>query len=505
MSNSPLGVLPPFPEGAFTGDFALYRALMGPTTESPDQFGWGALASFLSALVGRDAGREWGGKDLFPNLNIGLLGDTALSRKSTSLDDCRELLEPLRPRPSVPGEPARFTVLDGTGSGEGLITAIADQPWINGATGAQEIAQGRRVVLTVHELAELLGKAKRDQAGNLVEMLLSSFDARSSFSHFTKKNSVTVTGGLIVVCAATTVPTFLGVLASSSVSSGLLNRFQWLAGDRKAPLPLRPRPDAALTKVFLSSVAQHVAMVRGHTFSVSPEAKALHDEHYNQHYFRKGISELALAGASRADIIALKNAMLIATANGSLTITAEMMATAWAVADYGKAVVARLVERMPQRTPREAEERMVACAQRYSAERGPFTCRDLMQRMKSRTFDHSTGAKLFRGLVEAGTFVQVTDQRFDVTTDHGDDEPSAELPLGANGPAPAPVATFAAQSSLGPARFEIPPSAYAPVQVPEYLAKILNSGNPGPAPAASPPIPIGLQGGGYVPYRPPEK
>ena len=73
-----------FPESAWQSRlFAEYRDLVGPTTEAPDAFLWGALAGALSFLIGQDARYPWGAGFQPPTLLIALIGTTGKARKST--------------------------------------------------------------------------------------------------------------------------------------------------------------------------------------------------------------------------------------------------------------------------------------------------------------------------------------------------------------------------------------------------------------------------------------
>jgi hypothetical protein len=438
--SAPLCPFPAFPPQAFMGDFAAYQQLVGPTTESPDAFLWGGFAGTLASLIGRDAGVRWGARLIFPNVNIGAIGATALSRKSTAYDDVVEIVAlPLRPQATRPGEPEPYIVLDGSGTGEGYVECMCDKAWTPPGAQRSETVTGRRALIVIHELAELLNKARRDQAGNVVEVLLNTFDMRREYGHTTKSRTTKITNGTAIVLAASTVKNLLAALSSSNASAGLLNRIVWLGGDRKSAIPIRPPLDQAQHAHFLQGVRAHLQAVRGREFTLDPAARSYHDARYREHYSRTAGSDMELSATSRADIMALKIAMLLAAASGTTVITEVMAYAAWSVVYCSNHVTRMLVEQIPERTLQEAEDRVRAKAEEVAvAQGGQFRERDVFQRLKGRSgMPAEVFKRAFRTLLSVGDIVPCDDADgvFEMAEDDVASGAMPAAPAGQNGAA----------------------------------------------------------------------
>src|SRR5262245_32079430 len=238
-----------FPECAWESRlFAEYRELVGPTTEAPDAFLWGALAGALSFLLGQDARFPWGAGFQPPTLLIALVGTTGKARKSTAIDDVLHIVvESLRARgDELMGEPDPTDVVVGSGSGEGFAASLADRKFRRDTDHKDDPARvqtGRRVLFVIHELGGLLGKVERGQAGNMLDFLLGCFDARPKWTHRTRNvdDEIQMTNATGVVLAASTATWLVDQLSDIHVMAGFANRFLWLSGDRKQPLPYRPQ------------------------------------------------------------------------------------------------------------------------------------------------------------------------------------------------------------------------------------------------------------------------
>lgn len=401
---------PVFPEEAFVGSAKTYRDLVGPTSESPAPFVWGAFMAVLSVLVGRFVTLKMGVRDLTANLIVALLGETALARKSTAIDDAvTAVLEPLRPKPQQQGEPDSLEVVAGSGSGEGFIDAIADKSWMPPG-GAPQVMTGRRALYVIHELGELFGKVRRDQAGAMLDTLISLFDARPNMTLRTKGKALTVTNGIGVVLGATTIDGMVKAMSQATVSSGLLNRMLCLTGDRGTPIPVRPAVDPAQHTAFLQELFGRLQAVQGKPMVLSPEANQLQTDLYLAEYSRTGKSDLVLAATRRADIQALKIAMLLAVADGTNTITFDHLDAAWAVVEYSREIIEPLIERIPEADWRDAEQRVLDKARDLAlTANGYFRKRDVYQRLKgAHGMPGKTFEPAFATLVDTGDIIPVT-------------------------------------------------------------------------------------------------
>ena len=398
-----------FPESAWQSRlFAEYRDLVGPTTEAPDAFLWGALAGALSFLIGQDARYPWGAGFQPPTLLIALIGTTGKARKSTAIDDVLHIVvEPLRVRgDELVGEPDPTDVVVGSGSGEGFAAALADRKFRRDSDSKDDPARvqlARRVLFVIHELGGLLGKVERGQAGNMLDFLLSCFDARPKWTHRTRNvdDEIHMTNATGVVLAASTATWLVDQLSDLHVMAGFANRFLWLSGDRKKPLAYRPAIPIDAQHWFQQRVHDALDGLKRGAFEFDDDALARHAGFYDMHFKSETDDPLQDAATARMDILALRVALVLAAGDGSLRVDTRHVENAWQIAEYSSRVVGDLVQRIRVRTLREAEDRVLRAAERVGGS-GPEGCskRDVYQRVKGKTgLDSATFNQIWNSLL----------------------------------------------------------------------------------------------------------
>jgi len=303
-------------------------------------------------------------------------------------------------------------IVVGSGSGEGFTEAIADRKWWRSGSPEKgespQIQKGRRGLFVQHELGGLLEKADRGQAGNVLDFMIRTFDAPRSWSHRTRAKSKTspaleMTGAVGVFLAATTMAWLEKTLSETQVMAGLANRFLWLTGARSAPLAIRPEVQEAKISLFQVKVRDALSLARGKRFALSPEAVQFHTAKYGEDYEQQGPSEIVAAATARADVLALRLAMLLALADSSVLVGVVHIAAAWAVVEYSNTSVGRVVERLAARSMREAQARVEAAIQRHIAAHGnQFRRRDIYQRVKGRSgMSAERFSRVFASLLDA--------------------------------------------------------------------------------------------------------
>lgn len=404
--------LPIFPSAAWRGLFARYRDLVAPTTEAAEALLFGAFMCALSFLVGRSVTLPWGSGRMPPVLHAVVLGTSAKGRKSTALDDAVDIVaEPLMPKAAQDGEPDPAQVITGLGSGEGFAEAIADQMWRPPGDEEREdppeTQTGRRGIFVVHEVAALLDKIARGQAGAMEDFMLAAFDARSKWSHRTRNGReskpLTITNGVAIFLGASTYAWLAEKLTDTQVMAGLVNRILWFAGPRSRSLPIRPRIPQDMIAALQDDITKALLWVRGKECSLSEEATVRHAAFYAEEQEKPGESEVADAAVARSDVLALRLAMLLAIADCTTIIGTEHVEAAWAVVRYSQTVVLGLVAQIHERTMREAEARVLGAARRI-AERngGEFTRRKVRENLKGKTgMDAETFLRAWNALVAA--------------------------------------------------------------------------------------------------------
>lgn len=351
-----------------------------------------------------------------PVVHAVVLGLSAKGRKSTALDDAVEILaEPLMPTPARDGEPEPAQVITGLGSGEGFAEAIADQQWWpNGDRddeGAPEVVTGRRGLFVVHEVAALLEKTERGQAGAMLDFLLAAFDARACWSHRTRKSRdsqpLKITNGIAIFLGASTYSWLAETLSETQVMAGFANRIFWFAGARTCLLPIRPQIPEEGIDALRREVKAALAAVAGKRAYLTPEALEAHRAQYVEDQERSAGSDVADAAVARSDVLAVRLAMLLTIAECGTEIGREHIEDAWSVVRYSQAVVTGLVTRIRERTMRAVEARLLDAARRVAEEGdGTFTQRAVRQRVKGRTgMDAETFLRSWSSLVSTQDIV----------------------------------------------------------------------------------------------------
>jgi hypothetical protein len=412
--ETPLSTPPVFPDSAWRGVLAPYYNLVFQTTEAADSFIWGSAMAMLSVLFSGGVAMPWGAQLMRPVLFLCLLGVTGRTRKSTAIQDARQLLlEPLLPRPSFPGEPEPITVVSGFGSGEGMADALADRDyWPPGKKKGEDPPEkmiGRRALFEIDEFGAQLAKANKDAAGNFIGIMLRMWDCPASLSLRTRREQMNATGPLGTVIAASTYSHMGSTLNADLVHHGLLNRFILLHGEPGAPLPMRPPIDLQEHTALLAELQQAISSVWGKPFTVSAEAVAVNAFHYNQDYARPRESELMEAATSRTSATAMRLALLFAAIRGATEIDAGDMQAAWDVMRYNHAVVTSLVQRLEASTWRDVEQRVLARARRVGERyAGTFSKDEVRAGLKGGNgLDARTFSMAWDGLLRAGDIIPV--------------------------------------------------------------------------------------------------
>jgi hypothetical protein len=406
---------PAFPDSAWRGVLAPYYNLVSETTEAADSFIWGAAVAMLSVLTSAGVALPWGAQLMRPVVFLCLLGVTGRTRKSTAIQDARQLiLEPLLPRPSFPGEPEQITVVSGFGSGEGMADALADRDyWPPGKKKGEHPPEkmiGRRALFEIDEFGAQLAKANKDAAGNFIGFMLRLWDCTPSLSQRTRREQMNATGALGTVIAASTYSHLGSTLNADLVHHGLLNRFILLHGEPGKPLPVRPPIDLQEHAALLAELQQALSAVWGKPFTIHPDAEAVHAYHYNQDHSRPRESDLLEAATNRAQVTAMRLALLFAAIRGATVIDAGDMQAAWDVMHYNRSVVASLLQRMEASSWRDVEDRVLARARRVGERyAGTFSKDEVRAGLKGGNgLDARTFSMAWDGLLRAGDIIPVT-------------------------------------------------------------------------------------------------
>ena len=319
---------------------------------------------------------------------------------------------PLQPRSASTDEPAPFEIVRGSGSGEGFAEALADKWWKPDKQCQPEMVTGRCAMFIVDELGALLEKARRGQAGNMIEFLISCFDAKSVWSHRTRSGPdarpLTMTESFGVLLAATTEEWLGKAMTLSQVHAGFTNRLLWFAGENQYTFSIRPEIPQTKIEELQQSVAAVLRWACGKRLVLSDDARDLHHQWYLYHLARVHESSTAAAATTRSDTLALRIGMLLAVAEYKEVLAVEHIQAAWEIVECSNHTICGIVERLQEDGPREAEARVLGAIQRQIEQSGSlFTRRDIQQRIKGKTgMDAVTFTRVFKSLIDSGQIAE---------------------------------------------------------------------------------------------------
>ncbi len=391
--------LPTFPDTVWFSLHEDYLNLVGPTTEVSDSFIWAAASGALSALASRVTRMPWGPGSMLPLLNIALLGRTSRARKSTAIADALRLIaEPITFPGVGPEEPNPFSVISGTGSGEGLLEEISDREWwkpgANRKVEKPQVQTGRSALIVIDELGGYFEKIGRESAGSAVSFLLQLFDAPPRQSLKTRTRPLVATNASGSVLAASTVAYLASHLSEALVHAGLMCRFLWVEGERVDSIPVRPPVDPSALQAFTAKLQSRLVTYSGTGLWLTPAAHAAHKARYEAEFNRPAMTDLEEAAVARSDVQALRLAMLNAFSDGALQVDEQHVRAAWQVVDYSRGVALRLLGQLSIHTWKEAEGRIVAAARRSRDGNGLFSRAAVRERLHG---SNGLDARAFNG------------------------------------------------------------------------------------------------------------
>lgn len=294
-----------------------------------------ALLVTVLCIFGNVAGARphmhQGNADHPARLNVALVGQTAKSRKGTSLN----VVLPLFEQSDRHWHANR--VRSGFGSGEALVTAVAD-PDPDGDPDDDGFAvKDPRLLVVEGEFARILDVTRRE--GNVLSAIArDAWDGRRLECN-TKHSRVTATGAHISVLAHVTADELRAKLDSTEIANGFGNRFLFVAARRSKRLPRGSRiPDATggrLSDALADAVAE-ARLIKSMDFD--PAGGAAWDRLYDELADDEpGGTVGALCARDEANCLRL--AVAYALLDRSDTIGADHVAAARAVWRYCAATV----------------------------------------------------------------------------------------------------------------------------------------------------------------------
>lgn len=311
--------LPEFPETAWRGAFADYRAAMIGTTEASDVAHFTTCWAAAAVTLGR---RVWmyAGDRIFANVYLSVFGPTG-DKKTTAQ---RRILNCGLLAPSI-------QVIRNLGSTEGLADALKRED------------RADMVALFFWEELTALFARGRWTGSTILEFITETFDCPPEWGIKYRKGAINLVAPTPTILAGTTCEWFWKNARSDDFYGGLGNRFLHLTGSKKKPIPNPSEPDAAALQLVRGALARlsnlHPVEARFDT-----DASRLWERFYIS-WEQEERTGLYAAAVKRVHVYIRKLAMTYAALEGTLPeIGIEQLKAAIGVGVYAAECAKVLVE-----------------------------------------------------------------------------------------------------------------------------------------------------------------
>jgi hypothetical protein len=317
MLPAPVGWPEPPAPDAYHGLAGDIVNTLAPHTEADPVAVLFQLLVACGALIGRGAWFEVGATRHHPAEFVVLVGDSAVSRKGSSLAHVKGLLGEVDPDFSS-------LMKKGLSSGEGLVWALRDPD------GKDAGAPDRRLLVTEPVFARVLSGR---QLSSLSPVLCQAWDGRR-LGLLTRNSSVRASEAHLALIGHITATELRHYSTTLSISNGFLSRFLFVACRRTRLLP-EGGDENPLAKTGLKDrLARVLEHARGAgELRLHPGA----DELWTTWYIamaRRSMEGLTGALTSRAEAHSMRLALIYALLDGASSIELEHLEAALALWDY---------------------------------------------------------------------------------------------------------------------------------------------------------------------------
>jgi hypothetical protein len=323
-------MLPAFPEIVWRGIFDEYREAMSGTTEASDVAHFAALWTAAAANLGRWVS-IFAGDEIFPNVYILFYGPTG-DKKTTAK---RRIFRHNLLAPTV-------QILRNVGSPEGMADTL------------QTSGSAPMVYLCFWEEISILLAHGRWNGSSILEFLTETYDCPPEYRMPYRNHPIELLEPTPSILAGTTPEWFWKNALVEDFQGGFGNRFLYLTGQKKAPIPSPSQPDetriASIRQRLLSLASLPICEA-----AFSTEAQSLFERFYVD-WESQERSGVYAAGVKRIHVYVRKQAMVYAACEGTLPeVTADQLEASIAVALYAAECMRLLVESRSARVRPETE------------------------------------------------------------------------------------------------------------------------------------------------------
>ncbi|MCK4388079.1 MAG: bifunctional DNA primase/polymerase [Dehalococcoidia bacterium] len=392
----PLLVTPELPEDVWQGLFRDYRDLVAGTTEAPDNYHYVCFAQTLGATLARRT-HVYHARRLFPNFYICLVGRTAITRKDTARYRAQRLLNDLHSEEN-PEDP-QFQILPGIGSAEGLLDALG---------GERKV-----VVLSESELLSLLAKARQEALSNLIPKLTSLFDCPDLETLKTRQRTVVCKEPFLSISSGTTLAWLQRALTEKDIYGGFANRFIFVYGNPKKPMPFPPKMDPAAYTALLTKINEMRLWAErlqrseaGGELTVPDTTRSMFADFYAEYHKRCAAETLPATLIPRVQTFVWKYGLLYAAMAASEQILPEHLEPAIIAGNYFEQSVLQIFRTFGASRGKEVEDKLLAFLQ--SKDRGtPIPQREVYRALNLSAAELEQAAKPLErlGLIRNSTRV----------------------------------------------------------------------------------------------------
>ncbi|MEP7366881.1 MAG: hypothetical protein ABI972_26790 [Acidobacteriota bacterium] len=311
--------LPNFPESAWRPAFADYRDAMAGTTEASNVAHFAAFWSACASTLARSV-CTYAGEVIYPNVYLCYFGCTG-DKKTTA-----------QRRPiNLQLIPSSVKIIQASGSTEGVADALKRED------------DGPAVALfAFEEFTSLLARGRWEGA-TILEFFTEAFDCPETWELKYRHNKVSINLPTLSIIAGTTTEWFWKNARPDDFHGGFGNRFLYLTGTKKAPIPNPLEPGGAELQKVREAIRE-LAVIRPTAVRFSQGAERLWSRFYMD-WERTERSGLYGASVKRIHVYVRKLGMVYAALEGTLPeITVEQLKAAIAVGLYASECARVLVD-----------------------------------------------------------------------------------------------------------------------------------------------------------------
>lgn len=388
--NSPVASL----EAEMPSLYVEYKKLVTPS-EISDEFHLFVFMAMISALVGDKLCFKEGNDVIYPNLWTMLVGESGLSRKSSSFRSAVKIL----------AKTGKVNLLASKGSAEGLFAVLVEHKGVG--------------FLRHSELGSLLGALRKDYMGGFVDELCEYYDPCSVGLLKRLANEKLEVDHLAVSWIAATTPDSLNRCeANERVASGFLPRWNIIFGGPPPAfvhfrLPIHPSSFDDFVKKLIE-----LYPTESYEIKFSDDAMTVHKEWYTHHRPRVQNGAVGYFQIRILEVVK-KYAVLLAFLNNHQDVEKGDMILAVKFGDYFFSTATRLMTReIAENKNERLFQRILRAIRRLKTNGKPTTRREIMRSMSLTKRDFQA---VMETLEVRGSVVKNEDGTWDEAPENADE------------------------------------------------------------------------------------